>query len=165
MTEQIPDFLVDYHLKRDQERADQITAVWAEFTEREQGLIKDAAVMGWIQGAQRVSEGWPGDWVAVPTVIGACLGLPSLYPTITGHGASEPEVPRASLSRWRVETLDPIACEWTAGSALPSLEAARQRLEQAQRVAPKWRDDETPVQRRIVRETTTYAVEAEEASA
>lgn len=70
--------------------------------------------------------------------------------------------PRASYSRWRVETLDPIADEWAPGSALPSLEAARQRLAQAQQIAPKWRDDKTPVQRRIVRETVTYAVEADQ---
>lgn len=69
--------------------------------------------------------------------------------------------PRASHSRWRVEVYDPVAEQWAPGSSLPSLEAARQRLAQAERVAPKWRDDETPVQRRIVRETTTYAVEAD----
>jgi hypothetical protein len=70
--------------------------------------------------------------------------------------------PHASHSRWRVEILDPIANEWAPGSSLPSLEAARQRLAQAQRIAPKWRDDKTPVTRRIVRETTTYSLEAEE---
>lgn len=163
MNAPLPDYLVQYLIKRDQAHADRIGAVWVEFTEREQGLIKDAAVMGWIQGAQcaHAGEGWPGDWVAVPTVIGACLAHPDLYPTITGHAPPEPEEPRASYSRWRVETLDPIANEWVAGSALPTLEDARKRLAQAERIAPKWRDDETPVQRRIVRETTTYAVEAE----
>ncbi|MET9467407.1 hypothetical protein ABZY44_21890 [Streptomyces sp. NPDC006544] len=76
------------------------------------------------------------------------------------HAEAE-QPPQASHSKWRVETLDPIANEWAPSSALPSLEAARQRLAQAQQIAPKWRDDKTPVARRIVRETVTYAVEAE----
>jgi hypothetical protein len=162
MTAGLPDYLVQYLIKRDQAHADRIAAVWSEFTEREQGLVKDAAVMGWIQGAQcaRAGEGWPGDWVAVPTVIGACLGNPDFYPTITGSGPAEPEAPHPSQSRWRVEMYDPVAGQWAPGSSLPSLEAARQRLAQAEHVAPKWRDDKTPVQRRIVRETTTYAIEA-----
>lgn len=69
--------------------------------------------------------------------------------------------PHASHSKWRVETLDPGSGDWAPGSALPTLEAARQRRDQAQRIAPRWRDDSTPVRRRIVRETTTYAVEAD----
>lgn len=93
MTAQIPEALVNYMIKRDQQRADQITAVWAEFTEREQGLIKDAAVMGWVQGVMsaRAGEQWAGDWVAVPTVIGACLAHADLYPTITGWAPPEDE--------------------------------------------------------------------------
>ncbi|MFD5678535.1 hypothetical protein [Streptomyces sp. NPDC127040] len=73
--------------------------------------------------------------------------------------------PRPSRSTWRVETFDPVAKEWAPGSALLSLEGARLRLEQAARVAPLWRDDSTPVVRRIVRETVTYAVEQAEAPA
>lgn len=93
MTAQIPEALANYMIKRDQQRADQITAVWAEFTEREQGLIKDAAVMGYVQGMLQVRAGgdWPGDWVAVPTVIGACLAHADLYPTITGWTPPENE--------------------------------------------------------------------------
>ncbi|WP_327169524.1 hypothetical protein [Streptomyces subrutilus] len=92
MTDQpvIPEFLVSYLAKRDAIHADKIAEVWAALTEREQGLVKDAAAMGWIQGAQSVhaGKGWPGDWVAVPTVIGACLRLADLYPTIAGPGPS-----------------------------------------------------------------------------
>ncbi|MCX4543820.1 hypothetical protein [Streptomyces sp. NBC_01565] len=93
MNADIPEALANYMIKRDKERADRIAAVWAEFTEREQGLIKDAAVMGWVQGSMstRAGEQWPGDWVAVPTVLGACLGLPHLYPTITGWTQPEDE--------------------------------------------------------------------------
>ncbi|MFD8577187.1 hypothetical protein ACFV1H_17880 [Streptomyces virginiae] len=82
----LPDALVEYINKRDQERADRIAALWAGLTEREQGLVKDAAVMGWVQGviSTRAGEQWPGDWVAVPTVIGACLDHASLYQTLTG---------------------------------------------------------------------------------
>lgn len=93
MSEPLPQFLVDYVLKQDQKRADAISAVWSEFTEREQGLIKDAAVMGYVQGMMQARAGldWPGDWVAVPTVIGACLAHAAMYPTITGWTPAEDE--------------------------------------------------------------------------
>jgi hypothetical protein len=86
----LPAALVEYIHKRDQEHADRITAMWSEFTEREQGLIKDAAVMGYVQGMMQARAGldWPGDWVAVPTVLGACLAHAEMYPTITGWAPS-----------------------------------------------------------------------------
>lgn len=60
---------------------------------------------------------------------------------------------------WRVQMYDPTAKEWTPGSRQPSLEAARARLMHAEQLAPRWRDDGSPVERRIVRETTTYSIE------
>ena len=95
-------------------------------------------------GTERINE-WV-DWIAE---------------TLAAVHAAEPEAPHDSRRRWRVETYDPIAKEWAPGSALLNRDGAWVRLEQAERVAPLWRDDKTPVQRRIVRETTTYAVETE----
>ncbi|SDL28672.1 hypothetical protein SAMN05421806_12569 [Streptomyces indicus] len=68
----------------------------------------------------------------------------------------------ATEQKWRVELYDPTAEAWAPGSSLPDLPAARARLALAQGHAPRWRDDGTPVQRRIVRETTTYTVEPDE---
>jgi hypothetical protein len=73
-------------------------------------------------------------------------------PTQDGSEAHPP------LHAWRVETRDPLANEWAPGSHFPRRQAAVERYETANRTAPLWRDG-TPVERRIVRETTTYTVE------
>jgi hypothetical protein len=73
-------------------------------------------------------------------------------PTQDGTEAHPP------LHAWRVETRDPLANEWAPGSHFPRRQAAVERYETANRTAPLWRDG-TPVERRIVRETTTYSVE------
>ena len=69
--------------------------------------------------------------------------------------ATEARPPQHS---WRVETLDPLPNEWVPGSHFLNRQAAVERYETANRTAPLWKDG-TPVQRRIVRETTTYTVE------
>jgi hypothetical protein len=62
------------------------------------------------------------------------------------------------LHAWRVETRDPLANEWAPGSQFASRPQAVERYETATKHAPLWRDG-TAVERRIVRETTTYTVE------
>jgi hypothetical protein len=62
--------------------------------------------------------------------------------------------------RWRVEMLDPLANEWAPGTPWPVREQAMERYELMIEKAPMWKDG-APVHRRIVRETTTYTVEAE----
>jgi hypothetical protein len=65
---------------------------------------------------------------------------------------------RPPLHTWRVETLDPLPNQWAPGSHFLSRDHAVQRRDTANSTAPLWQDG-TPVQRRIVRETTTYTVE------
>lgn len=60
---------------------------------------------------------------------------------------------------WRVETRDPLADQWAPGSHFAHRPNAVERLDTANRTAPLWNDG-TPVERRIVRETTTFTVEA-----
>ncbi|MFF1709271.1 hypothetical protein [Streptomyces sp. NPDC058268] len=69
----------------------------------------------------------------------------------------------ASQNAWRVELYDPAAEEWVPGSSLADLATARARLANALERSPKWKDNDTHVQRRIVRETTTYTIEARQA--
>ncbi len=64
--------------------------------------------------------------------------------------------------RWRVEIYDPLAKEWVPGIALLVRERAVERFNMAQINSPRWAHDNAPVKRRIVRETTTYTVEAGE---
>lgn len=63
--------------------------------------------------------------------------------------------------RWRVEIYDPLAKEWAPGTPFLVRDRAVERLNMAQIHSPRWADDDTPVARRLVRETTTYTVEAE----
>jgi hypothetical protein len=69
--------------------------------------------------------------------------------------AAEARPPRHA---WRVETRDPLANEWAPGSHFLNRQHAVERYETANSRAPWW-EDGTPVERRIVRETTTYTVE------
>lgn len=60
--------------------------------------------------------------------------------------------------RWRIELYDPLAEEWNPGSSLGKREDIVDRFEAITSRSPKWKDG-TPVQRRIVREATTYTIE------
>ncbi|MFE3657213.1 hypothetical protein [Streptomyces sp. NPDC059165] len=61
---------------------------------------------------------------------------------------------------WSVELYDPLAKEWALGLPFLAREKAVERLNAVSAMYPKWADDGTPVKRRLVRETTTYTVEA-----
>ncbi|GGU52101.1 hypothetical protein [Streptomyces lavendofoliae] len=75
-------------------------------------------------------------------------------------GGEQPEVvARPPLVRWRVEIYDPLAKEWVPSVPFLVRERAVERLNTEQIHSPRWADDATPVDRRLVRETTTYKVE------
>jgi hypothetical protein len=88
-----------------------------------------------------------------PTCANADCTEPDAATTVLEQYANEAHPPQHA---WRVETRD--ADEWAPGSHFAHRPAAVERYETANRVAPLWRDG-TPVERRIVRETTTYTVE------
>jgi hypothetical protein len=88
----LPEALVDYFAKREAQRMDAVAAMWTGLTEREQGLVHDAAVMGYVQGV-RHPEGEPigKDRQTIALVLDACLSFPDLYPTITGWTPADDE--------------------------------------------------------------------------
>ena len=69
--------------------------------------------------------------------------------------APEPQA-HPPVHRWRVEVLD--GDEWMPAGGLHDRARALQLLDNARRSRPAWVDG-TPVQRRLVRETTTWTVE------
>jgi hypothetical protein len=73
------------------------------------------------------------------------------------RGATEAHPPR---HRWYVETLDGLADQWAPGMRLTDQQQAATRLRDLNQHHPRWRDG-TAVQRRLVRETTSYTVEAQ----
>lgn len=86
MTLSLPRALVDYLAQRDADRAAAVTEVLAGLTPREYLLVKEAAVMGYVQGLMR-SEGDHGfkDSAVLGRVIDGCLSHSDLYPTISNH--------------------------------------------------------------------------------
>ena len=85
MTEQIPAVLVDYFAARESQRTTEVNELLSRCTDREALLIKEAAVMGYVQGTRHsVGEDIPKDRQIAFGVLAACLVFPDLYPTITG---------------------------------------------------------------------------------
>jgi hypothetical protein len=80
MTE-IPADLVAYLAARDQDRADDVARTLAAMTEREQRLVGEAAVMGYVRGAH-LNDPIPSDADIRAEVISACRLIPSLYPAM-----------------------------------------------------------------------------------
>jgi hypothetical protein len=79
----LPESLVAYLLERDNQRADAVTAFLASLTDRERALVKDVAVMGYVQGLMRPLEGGgPRDGQILTLVVDACLALPDQYPAV-----------------------------------------------------------------------------------
>ena len=78
-----------YLAQRDASRRDAVAAILTGFTEREFLLVKEAAVMGWVQGMRHHDLDHPGDGNALITVVDACIAFADLYPTITNYQAED----------------------------------------------------------------------------
>jgi hypothetical protein len=85
------DLIANYLARRDAERADAVIGVLAGLTERERLLVKEAAVMGWVQGMRHADLAYPGDRQVLAAVVDACLAFSDLYPTITNHSDAAQE--------------------------------------------------------------------------
>jgi hypothetical protein len=57
---------------------------WAALTDREQRLVRDAAVMGWVQGKMAAEAAVPYVTQIIITVLEAVASFPDLYPTLAG---------------------------------------------------------------------------------
>jgi hypothetical protein len=75
--------IVRYLEVRDAERAARRNAAWSALTDREQKLVREAAVMGYVHGAMAPKGSpVPPDSQIVANVIDGCLGMPDLYPVL-----------------------------------------------------------------------------------
>jgi hypothetical protein len=74
--------IAQYFAQRDASRRDAVAAVLAGLNERERLLVKEAAVMGWVQGMRHHDLDYPGDGNALITVMDACIAFKDRYPTI-----------------------------------------------------------------------------------
>lgn len=79
--------LARYLAVREQHRRDTVDAALATLTERERLLIREAAVMGYVQGVQAGRCGdveIPPDSEVLFRVVDGCIAMPDLYPLIGG---------------------------------------------------------------------------------
>ena len=86
MTDQtapIPDFLLRHLAERETARNTATAEAYAALTEREQRLVREAAVMGYVQGTRHpADEKHPKDSWVTALVVQECLAFPDLYPTM-----------------------------------------------------------------------------------
>lgn len=91
MSVEIPAELIDYVAARDRQRWQQADKAWTALTPREQRLVHDAAVMGYVQGVMAAGclhrTKVPPDVAVIRLVIAACQSMADLYPTLAGGGS------------------------------------------------------------------------------
>ena len=91
MSEALPEWLMAYFDQQAHARAADVAEVLDGLTERERGLVHDAAVMGYVRGSMHPrGEEIPKDSLIVADMVNACLAHADLYPTLTGY-APEPD--------------------------------------------------------------------------
>lgn len=83
MPDALPNFLVDYLVQRDTQRAEAVEGFLAKLTQRERALITQTAVMSYVQGVRHPNgERIPKNAPLLAQVIDACFAFPDLYPSI-----------------------------------------------------------------------------------
>jgi hypothetical protein len=113
----------------------------------------------------------------LPLVKGNCPGCQRAtlflgtggYVTCSNSDCPEPDAATTVLEQygreahkpehtWAAELYDPLAEEWVPGTRYPARDRAVNALNHAKRLGPTWKEGR-PVERRLVRSTTTHTVE------
>lgn len=83
--------LMAYFAERERQRDTAVARRWAALSPREQRLVREAAVMGYVQGVRSVPGSHdtqvPPDSTIIARVINACAAMSDLYPTIYRAGS------------------------------------------------------------------------------
>jgi hypothetical protein len=91
----LPPALIAHLAQRDADRATAVAAFLDGLTDRERALMRDAAVMGYVQGRQHPEgEPHPKDGAVLDLVVDACLHFTDLYPGVAYAADHAPEEPR-----------------------------------------------------------------------
>ena len=148
MTE-LPQQIADYFERRQQARTSRIRDFLDTLTPREQALVEQAAVMGYVRGtmAPKGAE-IPLNKEILAEVVDACFAFPELYPVFHADLAPHP-----ATSTWTIES--PRRDEWGSwGAVYDDYDWARERYTDAieHSFNPKFR---------MVRADTVYTVVAE----
>lgn len=87
MSAGLPEGMAAYLQARDQQRSARVAKMYESLTERERLLVKEAAVMGWVQGVRHHDAKIPSDRDVVATVLDAASAFDDLYPTLANLGS------------------------------------------------------------------------------
>jgi hypothetical protein len=92
----LPEQLIRYLAERDAQHAEAALNLLTGLTGREYLLVKEAAVMGYVQGMRHPrEEAIPKDRQIALIVADAVLAVPDLYPTLTGWVPADDEAAEA----------------------------------------------------------------------
>lgn len=84
----IPEDVLTYLQKREKARQDEFAQLMSALTPKEQSLVREAAVMGFVQGSMAAGglprERFPSDTEITQRVVEGCQNFPDLYSTISG---------------------------------------------------------------------------------
>ncbi|QQZ56881.1 hypothetical protein IFE09_27160 [Streptomyces microflavus] len=135
MTTPLPDGLADYLVARDAQRAAAVTQFLSRLTDREHTLMREAAVMGYVQGRRHPQdEDQPKDTVTLRLVIDAALGLSDLYPAVA---SVEEQVTTTKLEHFVVVRQPDGTWEQASSSSTDPVYIQRQ-LARMQATHPDW---------------------------
>jgi hypothetical protein len=90
--DEFPDVLVQYFQQRETARATAVAKFLDGLGNRERALMREAAVMGWVQGMRHHDLPCPKDSKILATVVEACLSMPDIYPVIAHVAEAMAEV-------------------------------------------------------------------------
>lgn len=83
MPDALPEPLLAYFAAREAARAEAVVAFLSKLTDREVALMKEAAVMGYVQGVMHPKgDRIPNNRQILTTVVDACFTFPDLYPAV-----------------------------------------------------------------------------------
>jgi hypothetical protein len=108
-------FVAAYLVKQDARRVDAAEKLFEKFTEREQQLIKEAAVLGYVQGVYEADR-HRGDRQILLTVLMDAQADTDKFPALTGY-EPEPEPEERVLTRENTDEIAAWCGGWAAGGA------------------------------------------------
>ena len=147
---ELPEQLLAYFAKREQQRAAAVDEFLASLTEYERGLFHDAAVMGYVRGSMHPrGEDIPLNKAIVADIVNSCFAHSDLYPFVNAEFED-----RRTTVEYFVQCQQPDGSWEQVDGATTDPEAAIERRQTKRRLLPD-------IPSRLARRTTRVIVEAE----
>lgn len=147
---ELPEQLVAYFAKREQQRTEAVDAFLNGLTEYERGLFHDAAVMGYVRGSMHPQGAEiPLNKAIVADIVNACFAHGDLYPAVNAEFEEH-----SSTVEYFVQCQQPDGSWSQCSSNSPAADYIAQQRDAHRRKHPEF-------VYRLARRTTRFIVEAE----